>query len=266
MKFIDLSLPIDDTAYEVHEVSIDRISHSAGMKKLNELMMRKTVMDRVRFLMGKRIIPYEYFKDGEFLSLETVNAAVHCGTHVDYTYHYGISSEGNKSNYIDALPLEWCYGPGVVLDFRQKKAGEVITATEVQEQLGKMRYDLRAGDIVLFYTGADRLFGKKEYFSQYPAIDVSTIGFLLDRRIKIFGVDTMGIDRPYPFMMKDFLRTHDASFLWPAHFFGRERAFAHIERLANLDKLPATGFTVSCFPVRIRKTGAAWCRAVAIIE
>jgi len=79
-------------------------------------------------------------------------------------------------------------------------------------------------------------------------------------------VDTLGFDRPYKFMMGDFLRTKDASFLWPAHFFGRKREYAHLERLANLDKLPAFGFKIACFPVRIRNAGASWVRAVAIIQ
>ena len=34
----------------------------------------------------------------------------------------------------------------------------------------------------------------------------------------------------------------------------------------NLDQLPSTGFTVSCFPVKIERASAGWTRAVAIID
>jgi kynurenine formamidase len=118
----------------------------------------------------------------------------------------------------------------------------------------------------LIYTGSDKLFGGPEYFSDYPGLDISAIDYLLDKNIKVFGVDTMGIDRPYKYMMKYFLESNDPKFLWPAHFYGRKKEFIHIERLANLDKLPNYGFKVICFPVKIRKTGAAWARVVAAIE
>jgi kynurenine formamidase len=66
-------------------------------------------------------------------------------------------------------------------------------------------------------------------------------------------------------MMSDFMRTKDGSHLWPAHFFGRKREYAHIERLTNLDKLPDYGFKIACFPVKIKDAGAAWARVVAIL-
>jgi kynurenine formamidase len=64
-------------------------------------------------------------------------------------------------------------------------------------------------------------------------------------------------------MLKEFLEKKSP--LYPAHFYGRKREFIHIERLANLGKLPDFGFKVICFPVKIKDTGAAWARAVAII-
>jgi kynurenine formamidase len=37
-------------------------------------------------------------------------------------------------------------------------------------------------------------------------------------------------------------------------------------KLHNLEQLPSTGFTVSCFPVKIERASAGWTRAVAILE
>jgi len=36
--------------------------------------------------------------------------------------------------------------------------------------------------------------------------------------------------------------------------------------LANLEKLPDFGFKVVCFPIRIKNTGAAWARVVALLD
>ena len=64
-----------------------------------------------------------------------------------------------------------------------------------------------------------------------------------------------------------FQETGDRSVLWPAHFAGRRREYCQIERLSNLDALPAPfGFTLSCFPVKIVGAGAGWARAVAMVE
>lgn len=266
MKIIDLSLPIDERSPEVHPFSIERLGHKEGVRHLNWVMMKKTLWGRVKFLLGKRMVKPSHLPDEEFLSLETLHCPVHIGTHVDYSYHYGTKSEGRASKPIEELPLEWCFSDGVVLDFTHKKPGEVISKEDTEGALKKINYNLRAEDIVLLRTGADRFFGTKDYLMNYPGVSPAAIGFILDQGVRIIGVDSLGFDRPYKFMMQDFLRTKDASYLWPAHFFGRIREYAHIERLANLDKLPALGFKIACFPVKIKDVGAAWARAVAILE
>ena len=53
---------------------------------------------------------------------------------------------------------------------------------------------------------------------------------------------------------------------WEGHKAGRHTGYCHIEKLANLEQLPPTGFMVSCFPVKIERASAGWTRAVAILE
>ncbi len=266
MKLIDLSLPIDDKAFEVHHVEIERVSHKEGVAKFNRVLMGKTLKGKLQHLLGKRIVKKEDLPDEEFLSLEVVHSPVHIGTHLDYSFHYGSKSEGRASKTAEEIPLEWCYQNGVKLDVSHKKPNEAVTAKDLEEALSKIKYTLKPLDIVLLRTGADKLYGGPKYFSDYPGIDVSAIDYLLDRGIKIFGVDTMGIDRPYRFMLKEFLETKDTKKLYPAHFYGRIREFIHIERLSSLEKLPDFGFKVICFPVKIKCTGAAWARVVALTE
>jgi len=264
LKIIDLSLPIDDKAFEVHHVDIERVSHSAGVEKFNRVIMGKTLKGRLQYLLGKRILKKEDLPDEEFLSLEVIHSPVHIGTHLDYSFHYGSKSEGRPAKTAEEIPLEWCYADGVKLDLTHKKPNEVVKAPDLEQALKMINYTLKHNDIVLLHTGADKLFGSARYFSEYPGIDISAIDYLLDRGVKIFGVDTMGIDRPYKFMLKEFLEEKKP--LYPAHFYGRKREFIHIERLSNLDKLPAAGFKVICFPVKIKYTGAAWSRVVAVLS
>ena len=60
--------------------------------------------------------------------------------------------------------------------------------------------------------------------------------------------------------------TGDAGIVWEGHKAGREIGYCQIEKLGNLERLPASGFTVSCFPVRIAGASAGWTRAVAIFD
>ena len=266
MTIIDLSLPIDEKAFEVHKVDIQRVSHKAGVNKFNRVIMGKTMLGKIKYALGKRIVKKEQLPDEEFLSLEIVHAPVHVGTHLDYSFHYGSRTENRASKTADEIPLEYCYQNGVKLDLTHKKPSEVIKAEDIDLSLEKINYQLKPLDIVLLHTAADKLYGTAKYFSDYPGLDPSAIDYLLDRGIKIFGVDTMGIDRPYRFMLEEFLKTKDPKTFYPAHFYGRIREFIHIERLANLEKLPNHGFKVICFPIRIKNTGAAWARAVALLD
>ena len=56
------------------------------------------------------------------------------------------------------------------------------------------------------------------------------------------------------------------SLIWEGHRAGREIGYCHLEKLHNLDQLPSKGFTISCFPVKIRAASAGWTRAIAIID
>ena len=267
MKIIDLSLPIDDTLKETHAAKIDRITHKQGVEHLNWVLMMRQPGGKERFEKGERIIQPQDVPDEELLSLEIVHSSVHMGTHVDAPFHYGSKSEGAPSKCIDDLSLEWCFSDGVVLDFSQKKYPEIIKKQDVIDALKKINYKLKPMDIVLIRTDADKIIGTEDYVHKYVGVEPGAIECLLDQGIKMLGIDTMGLDRPCFDAFKEFLETKDKSLLWPSHFLGRKREYAHMERLGNLDKIPKPfGFKVSCFPVRIKNAGAAWSRVVALLD
>jgi kynurenine formamidase len=197
-------------------------------------------------------------------AVEELQAITHTGTHVDAPYHYGPVSEGKPARTIDEVPLEWCFAPGVVLDVRHKAAGEFITPADLDEALRRIGYELRPLDIVLLQTGAARL-GSADYFAQ-PGLGREGVLWLVERGVRVIGIDAYTLDRPFASMVADYRRTGDGRYIWPAHFAGITREYCQIEKLANLDQLPRPhGFYVSCLPVKIHGASAGWCRAVALV-
>lgn len=62
-----------------------------------------------------------HLRNGLGWAMEYIKISTHGTTHLDAPWHYAPTSEGRKSRTIDEIPLEWCFGDGVVLDLRQKK-------------------------------------------------------------------------------------------------------------------------------------------------
>jgi len=273
VRIIDLSLPIDEKAKEPFPVKVRKLDHSRGGDHLGwalavsrEKSFLKKCKDGLGFLLGKKRISRKTFPDEEFISEERVTASVHTGTHLDAPYHFGTRCEGKPAKKIENIPLAWCYGDGVVLDCTHKQAGDSITREDVRSQLAATGYSLKPFDIVLIYTGADRYWGKKEYFFKFPGVSREATAWLVEQGVKIIGIDALGFDRPFSRMVSDYTATGDAQVLWPSHIYGREREYCHIERLANLGEIPQPyGFKVACFPVKIADVGASWVRAVAFV-
>lgn len=212
---IDLSLPIDDELVETHDATIDRITHSDGVEHFNWVVMSKRPGGQEAFERGERVATKEEIPDGEMLSLEIVHSSVHMGTHVDAPFHYGSTCEGRPAKMIEDIPLDWCYGPGVVLDFTHLKFPSVIDRQEMEKALAKIKYKLKPMDIVLLYTGSDKLVGTEDYINKYVGCVPEAIEYLLDNGIKMMGIDTIGLDRPCFGMFKEFLDTKDKSKIWP---------------------------------------------------
>ena len=68
-----------------------------------------------------------------------------------------------------------------------------------------------------------------------------------------------------PLRAAGFSNPRDPSIIWEGHKASLEIGYCHIEKLANLEQLPATGFLVSCFPFKIKSASAGFTRAVAIL-
>jgi kynurenine formamidase len=251
MNLVDLSAPIVTDPPEwpdLLRVEIELADHAAGARDIEAM-----------FGLGPELL-----RDGEGWANETfLRFGTHSSTHVDAPRHYNSKIGGAPARAIDELPLEWFQAPGVVLDFVAKADGDAITAAEVEAQLRVIGHELAPLDIVLIRTGRDAHYGTLEYIGLGPGVSVEATRWLHDRGVRVMGIDAWGWDQPLWMQAEEAKREGEPGIFWAAHQADLE--YSQIERLFNLGALPPTGFTVSCFPLKIVGASAAPARVVAIV-
>lgn len=250
-KIIDLSVPLEDS-----------LSEPMPVKVVHEHHLQAVEIMKIRFGCSEQDLP-----EGLGWANDNLTVGSHAGTHLDAPWHYAPTSEGKKAKTIDKIPLDWFYHDGVVLDMRHKPRGSGVTVDDLKAALKKINYKLKPWDIVMIHTGAGKLWGKTEYFDAGCGMTRESTLWLIEQGVRVMGIDAWGWDRPFWAIKEEFARTGDRNLLWGAHFAGRDKKYCHIEKLANLDKLPKPfGFKVACFPVKLAGGSAGWVRAVAIVE
>ena len=141
MKILDLSVTIENDvpADPPHMMPVIEYYSHKQPKSLDT--MRK-------YFPGLRT---EDLPDGEGWANETIHQiSPHTGTHMDAPWHYhSTMNEGEPSWGIDEVPLEWCIGDGVMVDFSNKPTGYVCTSADFKAYFEKVGYTLKPGDIVL---------------------------------------------------------------------------------------------------------------------
>jgi kynurenine formamidase len=168
----------------------------------------------------------EDLPDGQGWAVEMVQLSTHNGTHLDAPWHFHPTmNRGERSWTIDEVPLE----------------------------------------IVVVNTSAGAKYGRQDYVTSGCGMGYEATMYLLERGVRLTGIDGWSWDAPFVYTAKKYAETRDASLIWEGHKAGRHIGYCHIEKLHNLEQLPSTGFTVSCFPVKIERASAGWTRAVAII-
>ena len=208
----------------------------------------------------------EALPEGKGWAVEHVELSTHSGTHLDAPWHYHPKMDkGRKALTIDEVPLDWCMGDGVVLDLRHFPDGYKATPSDVEAALEKIAYRIKPGDIVLVMTGADKYWGSAEYMSKGCGMGREATLWILEQGVHVVGTDGWSWDRPLGMIAEEFQRTGNTSIIWEGHFAGIEKGYCHIEKLTGLEKLPPFGFTLFCFPVKIKGASAGWIRAVAMV-
>ncbi len=254
-RLVDLSVTLDNNPNNDPpplRPHIDYMDHQEGWPEM-EAMFPGLTIDQM---------PGE-----EAWAAERLQITTHSGTHMDAPWHYASTTDGGKPAYgIDELPLDWCLQPGVKLDFRDFPDGHVVTAQEVEDELRRIEHKLEPLEIVLVNTRAGSVFGQPEYLGAGVGLGREATLYLLERGVRVVGTDAWSWDAPFSYTRERYAASGDASIIWEGHKAGRDIGYGQMEKLANLDQLPPSGFTVSCFPYKIKHASAGFVRAVAIFE
>jgi len=250
IKIIDLSVSLTPRDQSARPPEIDYVGHEQSAERSAPIYGIKA----------------EDFRENKYAAIEHITLTTHDTTHLDAPYHFHPTSEGKPAKTIDQIPLHWCFGDGVVLDFHRKKKGEAITAREVETALDRIQYNLKPLDIVLIRTDQYRHHGEAGFENKHPGMSRKATLYLIEQGIKVMGIDAWGWDRAHDVMIND-LKAGKKEQFWESHYLGKDREYCHLERLANLDKIPIPhGFKVAAFPIKIEEASAGWVRAVAIVD
>jgi kynurenine formamidase len=254
-RFIDLSIALDPDITsdpDIMQPKVDYFPHSATADQVTAFFPG----------LEKQDLP-----GGEGWAIERLEITTHNGTHLDAPYHHhSTMNKGERAITIDEVPLDWCFAPGVKLDFRHFEDGYVATADDVRAELERIGHELQPKEIVLVNTSAAAAFGNPDYIHKGCGMGREATLYLLEQGVRVTGTDAWSWDAPFSHTAKRYAETHDAGLIWEGHRASMDIGYCHLEKLANLDQLPGTGFTVSCFPFKIKAASAGFTRAVAIIE
>ena len=165
-----------------------------------------------------------------------LTTGMHVGTHIDGPMHMTLDNR-----MIGQLPIDRFAGKGVLIDIRGERQ------IEFREEFSGI---IRTDDIVLFYSGLDKLFGTPQYFTDYPDLTEGLARFLAERQVKIVGLDWDSPDHE-PYQIHDILLKNNILIL---------------ENLTNLDQLlHVPNFEVFALPLKI-EADSSIVRAVAKVE
>ncbi len=254
-KFIDLSVALESDIPSDPDIMLPEIEYFSHKDTASQL---------TGFFPG---LETDDLPNGEGWALEKLTIYTHNGTHLDAPYHHhSTMNDGKRAITIDEVPLEWCFNPGVKLDFRHLPDGHIVTPAEVDAELDRIGHKLSPLDIVLINTAAGDRYGEADYLVRGCGMGRKATLHLLEQGVRVTGTDAWSWDAPFTLTAKKYAAEKDPSIIWEGHRASMKIGYCHIEKLTNLDTLPPSGFSVSCFPFKIKAASAGFVRAVAIIE
>ncbi|HWP66322.1 MAG TPA: cyclase family protein [Candidatus Limnocylindria bacterium] len=199
-----------------------------------------------------------YYAANRFCSPE------HGGTHLDAPVHFG-----KDRRAVDAIPVSQLIGPGVVIDVTDACARDRDYQVRVDDIVAWERQHgkIPRGAIVFLRTGFGRFWPDRVRYMgtaergaaavaklHFPGLAPDAARFLaVERRIGAVGIDTPSID-------------HGPSTTFATHVLLSEHEVPALENVANLEPLPARGFTAIALPMKIRGGSGGPVRIVAVLS
>lgn len=170
-------------------------------------------------------------KDGWNVKRLTFNS--HFSTHIDAPLH---KIDGAKS--LDNFPLSFFQGPAIVIDaFGQNPIEPDLSAVQ-------------KGDIVFFYTAQTDKRHSPSFTENNPVISRKTATALVEKGVKIVGLDSYTPDNE-PYEIHDIFLNRDIPI---------------VENLVNLKPLVGKRFECIIAPLKIRNADGAPCRVIAKLD
>ena len=201
--------------------------------------------------------------------MERIDISTHNGTHLDAPWHFASTMDGGKRAItIDEVPLDWCFQPGVKLDFRRFADGYVATAADVEAELKRIGHTARSRSrSSLVNTSAGVRYGEPDYVPTGCGMGREATLYLTSRGVRITGTDAWSLGRPVRPHGQEVRRDQErAADLGRPQGRAARSATATSRSCTTWRRCRRSGFMVACFPVKIKAASAGWTRAVAIIE
>lgn len=174
------------------------------------------------------------FENDHYLGHSIVMGS-HTGTHIDAPAHM---IENSKT--LSMFPIDTFVGRGKYVAVRE---GE-YSLDEVQKS------GIQEGDIVLFNTGMSSNYKDPSYFKDFPVMSEEIANYLVERKVKMVGVDTCSIDNQSHFPIHKILLGSDILI---------------IENLVNLEQLSSLDSIIYALPLKFN-LDAAPARVVAEVR
>jgi kynurenine formamidase len=201
-------------------------------------------MPRIHVLPEVDLQPVRRIAQGHPLNISELKLATHAGTHVDAPWHF---VENGRT--IDQVPLDDLCGSAVVVPV-DRGAREAIPAADLEAS----PEPIQPGDIVVLATGWGARFESAEY-EEHPYVSVEAAQWLVDRRVKMLGLDLITVDLPQAM--------RPTPFGYPVHHLLLGNNVLIIENLTNLQPLRGRRVMLYAFPLAIRGADGAQARVVA---
>jgi kynurenine formamidase len=191
------------------------------------------------------------FEGGFSFASQGLLMSDHGPTHVDAVSHLDPASDAPS---IDEMPLSTFYGPGTCIDVSAAAPRTDIGPEDLDRAVASGGNLLQEGDALLMHTGSHaRYGGTAEYSQLYPGLSAEAAEWILEKGVRVFGVDSPSPDNP-------------ASPTYPVHIMCRRVGLTHYENLASLDRVVGRRFTFIGLPLRIRGGTGSPVRAIAVLE
>ena len=182
----------------------------------------------------------------------------HFGTHMDAPVHFDPHGET-----VDQLAVEKFLSPAVVIDVSEavKSNDDYRVSVQDVESWVKAHGPVPQEALVLIRTGwGARWPSQRKYMNadskgvlHFPGLSLGAAHYLLEHAHPVgIGIDTASID-------------YGLSKNFEVHHLTLSAGLYHLENVANLGKLPATGISVIALPLKLRGGSGSPARVLALI-